>query len=156
MRNILCAVNLVMLCGCAPSPGGNSTASPINLKATIDGSHILLFYSVEPGTNLCVNGRGLLPTPIDTYPDHGPVGKITSKSDQRLHFFRSFFSRDGTLATLQVWRNNGATSIDISEWLFDKHQDGRLEINIEMARCEELFSDREIITKHTFYQHVDY
>lgn len=154
MKRALLAANLAVLFGCAPAKVQRIEASPIDLKAAIDGNHIMLFYSVEPGITICVNGHGLLPTPLDTYPDHGAVGKVVEISSSRSDVLKSYFSRDGTIATLEIWRNEGASSIEIPEDLQVSNSTVNIELNIEMVQCSDLFSSRKNIDEYIFYKPI--
>lgn len=148
MKQALLAASLAMIFGCAPGKEQRSEVAPLELKAAIDGNHIMLFYSIEPGIDICVNGHGLRPTPLDTYPDHGTEGKVVNTFVGRSDVLRSYFSEDGTLAKLEVWRNEGATPIDI----YEAPEDGSIELNVEMTQCSELFSKKEVVNKYTFYR----
>jgi hypothetical protein len=125
---------------------------PLSLRAVADGSRIVLFYSVRSGKKLCVNGHGLLPTALDTYPDHGQEGKVVRSSGNRVDVLKSYFSSDETIASVEIWQNSGASSIDVSDEVNNLVQD--IEVNIEMAECSQLFSNRDSIDKFTFYKKI--
>ena len=154
MKCAVLSASLAVLFGCTPAKEQRIEVAPIDLKAEIDGNRIMLFYSVEPGKNICVNGHGLLPTPLDTYPDHGAEGKVVKVSANRSNVLKSYFSRDGSIASLEIWRNNGASSIETPESTRDQYYSGSIELSIEMSQCSDLFLNKKNIDQYIFYKNI--
>ncbi|MDV3241185.1 MAG: hypothetical protein LOY00_05285 [Methylocaldum sp.] len=156
-RRMKCAAalsSLALLIGCTPAVQTRNEKVPIELNAEADGNQIILTFSVQPAKEICVNGHGLLPTTLDTYPDHQAEGEVVKITSDRSDVLTSYFSRDGSFSILEVWRNNGVSTIKIPEGTAAPKGPGHIELNIEMSQCSHLFSEMEKIDQYIYYKRI--
>lgn len=155
MRKVISFLLALLPTGCAASPEQNISRSvPVEIRTELSGDSLLINYTVKSEELLCVWKQGLLPSSIDSYPDHGTAKQTSPITTSRENFLNLKFRSNQPEPSIELWRSSGTVSIDISEYRDEQNINARLPLNLEMARCHDLFSEDSSLVYFNYYEDI--